>query len=315
MNSGSVAQMKRPPSGSVQVAPCRKELGQRRDHRVATAPVDPGQVLDVFAPAAFGEVLAHEVLGQGRGAEVGRLLAEHDLLHHRRRRDRPAEADPGGEDLREGADVEDEVAAVELIERRQRLAAEAQQAVGVVLDDQHLPRAGELDQAPPPRQRHRHPGRVLEGRDRVDEFGPPPVGVELGEHGFELLDPHPVLVALDLDDVGLVAAEDRHRARVGRRLADDDVAGVDEGLADEVDRLLAAGGDDHVLGVGKHSLGAHHLQDAVDGLLEALGRPVLQGLGRPTPGRSGSSARRSSSAGRSRCRAARRPARSPPAAP
>ena len=146
MNSGSVAQMKSPPSGSVQVASRREVLAQRLDHRVAPAPVDAGEAVDVLAPAAFGEVLADEVLGQGRGAEVGGLLAEHDLLHHRRRRDRPAEPDPGGEDLREGADVDDEVAAVELVERRQRLAAEAQQAVGVVLDHQHLARAGQLDQ-------------------------------------------------------------------------------------------------------------------------------------------------------------------------
>ena len=110
-------------------------------------------------------------------------------------------------------------------------------------------------------------------------FGRRPSRPQLGEQRLQLLDLHPVLVALDLDHVGLVAAEDRHRARVGRRLADDDVAGIDERLADEVDRLLAAGGDDHVLGVGKHPLGRHHLEDAVLGLLEALGRPVLERLG------------------------------------
>ena len=93
------------------------------------------------------------------------------------------------------------------------------------------------------------------------------------------VDPHPLAVALDLDRLGLVAAEDRDRAGVGRRLADHRVAGIDQRLADQVDRLLAAGGDDHVVGVGKHPLGPHHLDDAVDGLAEALGRPVLKRLG------------------------------------
>ena len=257
----------------------REVLAQRLDHRVAAAAVDLDQAVDVLAPAPFGEVLADEVLGQGRGAEVGGLLAEDDLLHHRRRRHRPAEPDAGGEDLREGADVDDEVAAVELVERRQRLAAEAQQAVGVVLDDEQLAPPRQLDQAPPPLERHRHPGGVLEARHRVDEFRPPPLAVEPRQHRFQLVDPHPVLVAVDLDRLGLVAAEDRHRAGVGRRLADDDVAGIDQRLADQVDRLLAAGGDDHVVGVGQHPLGAHHLDDAVDRLGEALGRPVLERLG------------------------------------
>ena len=166
--------MKRPPSGSVQVACGGEVLAQRLDHRVAPPAVDLDQVGDVLAPAPFGEVLADEVLGQGRAAEVGGLLAEHDLLHHRRRRHRPAEADAGGEDLGEGADVDDEVAAVELVERGQGLAAEAQQAVRVVLDDEQLALPRQLDQPPPPLERHRHPGGVLEARHRVDEFGSPP---------------------------------------------------------------------------------------------------------------------------------------------
>ena len=56
---------------------------------------------------------------------------------------------------------------------------------------------------------------------------------------------HAVGVHLDLHDVGLVGAERRHRARVGRRLGDDHVARVDQRLADEVDHLLAAGRDEH----------------------------------------------------------------------
>jgi hypothetical protein len=84
---------------------------------------------------------------------------------------------------------------------------------------------------------------------------------------------------VDLDDVGLIGAEGRHRARVGRGLGDHHVAGVDQRLADEVDRLLAAGGDEHLVGVDEHVLGGHHLGDAASARREALGRPVLQRLG------------------------------------
>ena len=86
----------------------------------------------------------------------------------------------------------------------------------------------------------------------------------------------PSLVHLDLHDVGLVGAERRHRARVGRRLGDDHVARVDERLADEVDHLLAAGRDEQLAFVDRHALGRHHLGDAVRGAGEALGRPVLE---------------------------------------
>ena len=72
----------------------------------------------------------------------------------------------------------------------------------------------------------------------------------------------PSLVHADLHDVGLVGAERRDRARVRRRLGDDDVARVDERLADEVDDLLAAGGDEDVVGVDVHALGGHDLADA-----------------------------------------------------
>ena len=86
-------------------------------------------------------------------------------------------------------------------------------------------------------------------------FGRLPSRVEVGEQLLEQVDPHPVVVHLDLAGVGLVGAEDRDRARVGRALGDDDVAGVDQRLADQIERLLAAGGDDDVLGVGAHVLG------------------------------------------------------------
>ena len=50
----------------------------------------------------------------------------------------------------------------------------------------------------------------------------------------------PCVVDLDLHDVGLVGAEHRDRARIGRRLGDHHVAGIEQRLADEVDHLLAA---------------------------------------------------------------------------
>ena len=68
---------------------------ERLQHRVAAAAVDLDQVVDVLPPAALGEVLADEVLGEGGGAEVRGLFAERDLLQYRRGSDDPADPDPG----------------------------------------------------------------------------------------------------------------------------------------------------------------------------------------------------------------------------
>jgi hypothetical protein len=251
---------------------------ERLQHRVPPASVDIDEAVDVGAPASLGEVLAHEVLGQGGGAEVGGLLAEHDLLHHRGRRHRPAQADARREDLGEGAQVEDVVAAFELIERREGVALVAEQAVGVVLGDQDLVLARQLDQAAAALEGERDPGRVLEAGHRVDELRTAALRGEPREGELELVEAHAFVVALDLDHVRLVAAEDRHRAGVGGGLADDRIAGIYQRLRDQIDRLLTAGGDDDVLGLGQHALRPHHLDDAVLGLLEALGGAVLERL-------------------------------------
>ena len=148
-----------PPAGT-RPAGALGEVGlQRIEHRVAPLAVDVAEVVDVLAPAALGEVLADEVLGEGRRAEVGGLLAEHDLLHHRRRRAEPAEPDPRREDLRQRPQVEHVVAPVELVERLVRLALVAQQAVGIVLDHEQLPLPRQRHQPRPPLRRHRHARR------------------------------------------------------------------------------------------------------------------------------------------------------------
>ena len=82
----------------------------------------------------------------------------------------------------------------------------------------------------------------------VDELRPAALVVQPVEHALELVDRHALAVDRDLHDVGLVGPEGRHGPGVGGGLGDDHVAGVDQGLADEVDDLLAAGRDDQSSG-------------------------------------------------------------------
>src|SRR3954452_17835046 len=116
------------------------------EHGVASAPVDVAEAVDILPPVILREVLDREVLGEGGGPEVCGLLAQGDLLHHRRRGDSPAEPDAGREDLREGPDVDDVYPTVQLIQGNLWLAFVAQQPVRVVLDHQHLAAASQLHQ-------------------------------------------------------------------------------------------------------------------------------------------------------------------------
>lgn len=84
----------------------------------------------------------------------------------------------------------------------------------------------------------------------------------------------------DVDDVCLPGAEDAEGSHVGGGLGEDDVARVDEELGDEVEGLLAAGRDHHVVGVrADDSVVAHDLGDALAQDLPALAATVLHGLG------------------------------------
>ena len=103
----------------------------------------------------------------------------------------------------------------------------------------------------------------MEVGDRVDELGPSSVALQRIEGGLQLVDAHAVAVHGDLYDVGLVGAEGRHRTRVGRTFGDDHVAGVDQRLAHEIDDLLAARGDEHLVGLDGHPLSVHDLHDAL----------------------------------------------------
>src|SRR5204863_2290484 len=82
--------------------------------------------------------------------------------------DEPADAQAGRDRLREGRAVGD-AALRELEQRRRRLALEANQAVGVVLEDEKVVLGCELDDATPALGRERPTARILERRDRVEE--------------------------------------------------------------------------------------------------------------------------------------------------
>ena len=126
-----------------------------------------------------------------------------------------------------------------------------------------------------PLGRERHSGGVVEVRDRVEELD-----LLAGRAGgrdrlLQRLGHQPVGVHLGVHHVALVGLEHPQRADVRRRLADHDVAGVAEDPGHEVDGLLRAHGDDHVVGVRLDALEPHHVGDLLTQHGHALAGAVL----------------------------------------
>src|ERR671910_1026792 len=142
------------------------ELGQGVEHRVAALLVHGGQAPDVGPPVRVLEVGGDHHLREVRGAEVGALLADVDLVQYPRLGMHPPEPDAGGEDLGERPEIDDPVeVSILLLQRRkggERLALEAEHPVGVVLHDHQVELARHLQKLPAPLGHHRNPGGVLE---------------------------------------------------------------------------------------------------------------------------------------------------------
>ena len=220
------------------------------------------------APARALEVALGGDLREVRAAQVGRLLDEQHLGQDRLGRGDPAQPQPGREDLGERAQVDDLV-----VERAQRLhvpAVEAQPAVRVVLDHRDVVLARQLEQPAAALRRHRDAAGVLEVRDRVDELGA--ARTDALELGLEQVHAHAVVVHRHAADLGLVRRERLQRADVGGALGDDDVAGVQERLGEQVERLLGAGGDEQVARLEAHADLGHEVGDE---LARSASRPSL----------------------------------------
>jgi len=216
-------------------------------------------------------VLDHHLV-QGAAAQVGPLLGQVDLLQDGARSDHPAGAQAGSEYLGDRAQVDDLV--VERAQRDHMTSVVAQTAVGVVLDDRQRILVRELQQATAAGRAHRDAARILEIGDGVEELGLP--ATKSAQLLLEEVGANALIVHVDGADIGLVGAERLQGTQVGGPLHDDHIAGIDEYLAEQVERLLGPGGDDHVLGLHPQSQLGHDVDEDPLGLHPAIGTAVLK---------------------------------------
>ena len=227
--------------------------------------------------AAGLQVLRGRGLGKGAGVGVAELFAHGRLGQQRARRNHPAHTQAGAQYLAEAAAMRQQLAAARhrLAQRQQagrRRFAEVQITIRVVLDDQGLVLHRQFQHAAAALGAQHGATGVAKGRDQVDELGS-----VLGDQRFQAVHLHAVAVDRRADQIGAVQAEALDRREKGRTFDDHLVARVDQRLAQQVQRLLAAGGDDQLLGrqIG-HALARHERGQLLAQGVVALGRTVLQ---------------------------------------
>ena len=178
----------------------------------------------------------------GRDVEVRRRLR--DLGDQRRRPDQVADPDARADRLGEAGGVHHDAVLVEREHRGQRLAAEPDVGVRVVLEDREPVLTGQVEQRPPLLQRERDAGRVLVVRDHVRD---PRAYARLQELAqFVGVD----AVRLGGDGVHLAAlvAQVEQRPVVRRPLDHHRVARLDQVVEEERVGLQRTVGDEHLLG-------------------------------------------------------------------
>ena len=186
----------------------------------------------------------------------------------------PAQAVAGGQDLGEGAQVDDQTLGVQALQSGHILTLEAQLAVGVILHHGDLILVHDVHELVAALQIPGAAGGILEIGNDVDHlhlFGG-------GQDLLQLFHDHAAVIGGDLDELRLAGLESVHGAQVGGALQQHHVAGVQEHTGGEIQALLRTGGDQDMVGVGVNIvLGQHTLGNLLTQARETLGSGVLQG--------------------------------------
>lgn len=224
-------------------------------------------------PAGFREAKDNR-LGKLVGVEIAPLFGDGKARGEGAGGDDPADAEAGKGDFGEAAKVDDIGGIVQLLEGREGFAFVAEFAVGIVFDED---RPGLTDSA-----ENREARREGESEaSRILEIG----GQDDGAGAFAFHDP---LEIFDVEALETNGDTEEASAGLGNRgvetgvdriFDDDGIAGTDEDAMDEVESLLAAAGDDDVVGVAGETAFAGPFEKIVAKRGVTGGRAELEDVG------------------------------------
>ena len=191
----------------------------------------------------LGHVLVADILEQHVGVHISGLLGDGERHSERLVEHEEAQSERRGHHLGKAACIQDAAFGVHRLDGRHVLAGKAQLAVRVVLKNGDIVLAREFVHLFTLFERGRDAGRVLEGRDRVQQLG---LGVRL-ESGLERIRIHAVLLHRNADQLGAIRTECVQAADKGRVLGQNDIAFVYQNLGGQVGALLTAGQDEQLI--------------------------------------------------------------------
>ena len=209
-----------------------------REHGPRPLGVDGTYALEVCLDVGGRKIPCH-----GQLVRHGRLQPDRLLGHRERELDGPLGAHPPDPHSR-GDDLGHRVQQDRLRGHSREgcdgghgLARVRQLAVRVVLHERGAGAQQDVRDGAASFHGHADPGRVLEGRDQIDEGG-----VVLGDEPLELLRHHAVLVRGDAHHVRTVEIEGLHGRQVGGPFHEDHVPRVDQCLGHHEQPLLGSRG-------------------------------------------------------------------------
>ncbi len=205
-------------------------------------------MVDVGAVGAGREQCRHQVRRElaHAAAALEHAVGRQPLAEGGRRVD-PAQSEPRRQRLGEGAQPDDGRRRVQRAQRRRRLARVGELAVHVVLDEHEVLAPRQLEQAQAARRGQTHAGRVVVGRDGVEQARAPSRRPDLADGRVQRVHVETLRVQRHADDVHRVVGDDAQRQVVGRALDEDHVAGVGEQGHDLAEGLRVAAAHQHVV--------------------------------------------------------------------
>ena len=162
--------------------------------------------------------------------QVGKLLGADHRFENRWRQDRVTQAQLRQQGFGEGADVGDDAALVEAMQRIGRTPFVAKFAVVVVLDDDRPQFMRASQQGFAARRAHRHAQRKLMRRRDINQ----PRAIR------DVFDLYPLGIHGNTDHLGAMGAEQQACRRIARIFHRHQAAGADQHASDQVQRLLRA---------------------------------------------------------------------------
>ena len=165
------------------------------EHEIALSAVYVTRFVEVRGKIVLGHVLVADILEQHVRVHIGGLLGDGQRHGERLVEHEKAQSERRSHHLGKAACIQDAAFGVHRLDGWHILAGEAQLAVRVVLEDGNVVFARQLIHLFALFKRSRDAGRVLEGRDRVQQLD---LGVRL-EGGLERIRIHAVLLHRNAD--------------------------------------------------------------------------------------------------------------------